>query len=53
MPELTATEGCIVESSEGIFEGFKESERLASEVCTGTGGELLVARSNPEAEAET
>ena len=48
---MLAIRGCIEESSEDIFEGLEGSERLASENCTGTGGEALIARSGPAGKA--
>ena len=49
---MLAIRGCIEESSEDIFEGLEGSERLASENCTGTGGEALIARSGPAGKAD-
>ena len=48
---MLAIGGCIEESSEGIFKRLEESEALASESCTGTGGEALIARSRPAGKA--
>ena len=48
---MLAIGGCIGGSSEDVFRRLEESEALASESCTGTGGEALIAQSRPAGKA--